>query len=41
MANKDKYRSSRGVPEPRLVLRGEGMVRNIYPRERPEFVPRG
>jgi hypothetical protein len=31
----------RGVPEPRLVLRGEGMVRTLYPRERREFVPRG
>jgi hypothetical protein len=33
MANKDRYRPSRGVPEPRLVPRGEGMVRTIYPRE--------
>jgi hypothetical protein len=41
MANKDGYRPSRGVPEPRLVPRGEGMVRTIYPRERREFVPRG
>jgi hypothetical protein len=41
LANKDRYRPSRGVPEPRLVLRGEGMVRTIYPRERHEFVPRG
>jgi hypothetical protein len=41
MANKDRYRPSRGVPEPRLVPRGEGMVRTIYPRERHEFVPRG
>jgi hypothetical protein len=40
-ANKDRYRPSRGVPEPRLVMRGEGMVRTIYPRERREFVPRG
>jgi hypothetical protein len=30
-ANKDRYRPSRGVPEPKLVLRGEGMVRTIYP----------
>jgi hypothetical protein len=41
LANKDKYRPSHGVPEPRLVPRGEGMVRTIYPRERLEFVPRG
>jgi hypothetical protein len=41
MANKDRYRPSRGVPEPRLVPRGEGMVRTIYPRERREFVPLG
>jgi hypothetical protein len=33
LANKDRYLPSRGVPEPRLVLRGEGMVRTIYPRE--------
>jgi hypothetical protein len=31
LANKDRYRPSRGVPEPRLVPRGEGMVRTIYP----------
>jgi hypothetical protein len=41
LANKDRYRPPRGVPEPRLVPRGEGMVRTIYPRERREFVPRG
>jgi hypothetical protein len=41
LANKDRYRASRGVPEPRLVPRGEGMVGTIYPRERREFVPRG
>jgi hypothetical protein len=41
LANKDRYRPSRGVPEPRLVPRGEGMVRTIYPRERREFVLRG
>jgi hypothetical protein len=41
LANKDRYRPSRGVPEPRLVPRGKGMVRNIYPQERREFVPRG
>jgi hypothetical protein len=41
LANKDRYRPSRGVPEPRLVPRGEGMVRTIYPRDRHEFVPRG
>jgi hypothetical protein len=41
LANKDKYRPSRGVPEHRLVPRGEGMVRAIYPQERREFVPRG
>jgi hypothetical protein len=41
LANKDRYRPSRGVPEPRLVPRGKGMVRTIYPRERHEFVHRG
>jgi hypothetical protein len=41
MANKDRNRPSHGVPKPRLVLRGEGVVRTIYPRERREFVPRG
>jgi hypothetical protein len=41
LANKDRYRPSCGVPKPRLVLRGEGMVRTIYPRERRQFVPRG
>jgi hypothetical protein len=40
LANKDRYRPSRGVPEPRLVPRGEGMVRTIYPRGRREYVPR-
>jgi hypothetical protein len=34
LANKDRHRPSRGVPEPRLVPRGEGMVRSIYPRGR-------
>jgi hypothetical protein len=34
LANKDKYCPSRGVPEPRLVPRGKGLVRTIYPRER-------
>jgi hypothetical protein len=37
MANKDWCRPSRGVPEPRLVPRGEGMVCTIYPRERSEL----
>jgi hypothetical protein len=41
LANKNRYRPSRGVPEPRLVPRGEGMVRTIHPRGRREFVPRG
>jgi hypothetical protein len=41
LANKDRYRPSHGVPEPRLVPGGEGMVRTIYPRKRREFVPRG
>jgi hypothetical protein len=41
MENKDRYRPSCGVPEPRLVPRGEAMVRTIYPRERREFIPRG
>jgi hypothetical protein len=41
LANKDRYRPSRGVPEPRLVPRGEGMVCTIHPRGRREFVPRG
>jgi hypothetical protein len=37
----DRYLPSRGVPEPRLVPRGEGMVHTSYPRERREFVSRG
>jgi hypothetical protein len=41
LANKNRYRLSRGVPEPRLVPRGEGLVRTIYPRGRRGFVPRG
>jgi hypothetical protein len=41
MANKDRYLPSRGVPEPRLVPRGGGMVHTIYPREKRDFVPRG
>jgi hypothetical protein len=41
MENKDRYRPSHGVPEPRMVPRGEGVVHTIYPRERREFVPRG
>jgi hypothetical protein len=41
LASKDMYHPSCGVPEPRLVPKGEGMVRTIYPRERCEFVPRG
>jgi hypothetical protein len=41
LTNKDRYRPSRGVPEPRLVPRGEGVVHTIYPHERREFVPRG
>jgi hypothetical protein len=41
LANKDRYRPSRGVLEPRLVPGGEGMVRTNYPRERRELVPRG
>jgi hypothetical protein len=41
LANKDTYCPSRGVPEPRLVPSGEGMVHTIYPRRRREFVPRG
>jgi hypothetical protein len=32
LANKDRYCPSCGVPEPRLVSRGEGMVHTIYPR---------
>jgi hypothetical protein len=39
LANKDRYHPSRGVPEPRLVPRGEGMVHTIYPQERCELVP--
>jgi hypothetical protein len=31
LSNKDRYRPSRGVPKPRLVPRGEGMVCTIYP----------
>jgi hypothetical protein len=41
LANKDRYLPSRGVPEPRLVPRGEGMVHTIYPRGRREYVSRG
>jgi hypothetical protein len=41
LANKDRYHPSRGVPEPRSVLRGEGMVRTIHPRGRRDFVLRG
>jgi hypothetical protein len=41
LANKDRYRPSRGVLAPRLVPRGEGMVHTICPRKRCEFVPRG
>jgi hypothetical protein len=41
LSNKDWYHPSRGVPEPRLVPSGEGMVCTIYPQERREFVPRG
>jgi hypothetical protein len=41
LVNKDRYRPSRGVPEPRLVPRGERMVHTIYPRGRREYVPRG
>jgi hypothetical protein len=41
LANKDRYHPSRGVPEPWLVPRGEGMVCTIHPRGRREFVPRG
>jgi hypothetical protein len=41
LANKDMYHPSCGVPELRLVARGEGMVHTIYPRDRREFVPRG
>jgi hypothetical protein len=32
MANKDSYRPSRGVSEPRVVPRGEGVVRTILLR---------
>jgi hypothetical protein len=39
LSNKDRYRPCRRVPEPRLVPRGEGMVRTIYPRGRLEYVP--
>jgi hypothetical protein len=41
LANKDRYCPSHGVPEPRLVPRGEEMVRTIHPHGRREFVPRG
>jgi hypothetical protein len=41
LANKDRYHPSRGVPRPRLVMRGEGMMHTIHPRERREFVPHG
>jgi hypothetical protein len=32
LANKDRYHPSRGVPKPRLVPRGEGMMPTIYTR---------
>jgi hypothetical protein len=41
LVNKDRYCPSRGVPEHRLVPRGEGIVRTIEPRERRAFVPCG
>jgi hypothetical protein len=41
LANKDRYRPSRGVPEPKLVPKGERMVRTIHPRGSREFMPRG
>jgi hypothetical protein len=41
LANKDRYRPSRGVPELRLEPRGEGMMRTIYLRGRREFVRQG
>jgi hypothetical protein len=41
LAIKDRYHPSLGAHEPRLVPRGEGMVRTIYPQERREFVPHG
>jgi hypothetical protein len=41
LANKDRYRPSRGVLEPSLGPRGEGMVRTIYLGKGHEFVPRG
>jgi hypothetical protein len=41
MANNDMYHPSSGVLEPRMVPRGEGVVRTIYPWERRVFVPRG
>jgi hypothetical protein len=37
MANKDRYRPSRGVPEPCVVPRGEGTMCTIYNRESHEF----
>jgi hypothetical protein len=40
LANKDRYHPSHGVPKPRFVPRGEGMVCTIYPHERREFMPR-
>jgi hypothetical protein len=41
MANKDRYRPSRGVPEPRMVPKGEGVGYTIPRQSRREFVPRG
>jgi hypothetical protein len=37
MANKDMYRPSRGVPEPRVVPRGAGVVHTIPSQGRHEF----
>jgi hypothetical protein len=41
MANKDRYHPSRGVPEHRMVPRGEGVVYTVPRQVRREFVPRG
>jgi hypothetical protein len=41
LLNKDMYRPSRGVPEPPMVPRGDGVVYTIPPQGRREFLPPG
>jgi hypothetical protein len=41
MAKKDTHRTSRGVPEPRVVPRGEAVLHTIPTRARHEFPTQG